>query len=127
MMGPTARPVSLLPVHASGARAIPRRERVQSMNKSLMLMIAVALLAASPGHAQRLDLAAVKCRDLLATANKDNFVPILMWLGGYYSEENASPIVDFNTMREHGGRISEHCGRNPGDSVIDAAEKVLGK
>jgi len=50
-----------------------------------------------------------------------------MWLEGYYSEENASPIVDFGKMREDGGKISEYCDKNPNISVIDAADEVLGK
>ena len=52
---------------------------------------------------------------------------ILMWLEGYFSEENASPIVDYNTMNEHGSKIGEYCGRNPTHSVITAAEKVFEK
>ena len=91
-----------------------------------MLTIVAALLGAPPAHAQRFDLAAVKCKDFVA-GNKDEVGMILMWLEGYYSEENASPVVDFDTMRASGRKISEYCGRNPGDSVVDAADAVLGK
>ena len=104
----------------------PRRERVPFMKMSLMLAMVAALLGAPPAHAQRFDLAAVKCKDF-AAGKKDEIGMILMWLGGYYSEDNASPVVDFDAMRESGRKISEYCGKNPADSVVDAADAVLGK
>ena len=96
------------------------------MKTSLLLTMVATLLAAPAAHAQRFDLAAVKCKDFVAS-NKDEVGMILMWLEGYYSEENASPVVDFDTMREDGRKISEYCGKNPADSVVDAADTVLGK
>ena len=90
-----------------------------------MLTTAAVLFLCAPANAQRLDLAAMKCKDFLA--NKPNIELVLMWLEGYYSEENASPIVDFEKMKQDAGKISDFCGKNPDNSVIDAAEVALGK
>ena len=91
-----------------------------------MLMIAVVLLTAMPAHAERLDLATVKCKDFLVSS-KEHIELTLMWLDGYYSEENASPVIDFDKVNRDGGKIKEYCSKNPNDSLISAADEVLGK
>ncbi len=91
-----------------------------------ILLVAAALCAPLPVEAQKLDLAIVTCKDFTAI-DKQTVGMILMWLEGYYSEENASPIVSFDKMRADGGKISEYCVKNPGRSVFTAADEVLGK
>jgi acid stress chaperone HdeB len=91
------------------------------------LMIATALAASGPLHAQeRIDLASFKCSAYLASS-PDNMRLILMWLEGYYTEENASPIVDLEKLKAHAVKFSEHCGKNANQSMIDAAEVLLSK
>jgi acid stress chaperone HdeB len=96
------------------------------MKSILLLICAATMLAPPPAHAQRLDLAALRCKAFLA-GNKDDVGIILTWLEGYYSEENASPVVDLNAMKEQAARIVEHCNKNLADTVIEAADTVLGK
>ena len=38
---------------------------------------------------------------------------MLMWLDGYYSEDDAPPIVDFDKMGENSKKLGEYCGKNP--------------
>ncbi len=46
---------------------------------------------------------------------------------GYYSDDDAKPIVGFDEMQKNGGKLGEYCGRNPDHSLITAADEVMGK
>jgi len=93
----------------------------------LPLTILLMLIAlAAPARAERLDLAALKCKDYLARA-ADAKQQLLMWIEGYYSEENASPILDFDKIKLDGDKIADFCSKNPNDSLINTAEKILVK
>jgi acid stress chaperone HdeB len=52
---------------------------------------------------------------------------MLMWLDGYYADEDAPPIVDFDKMAENSKKLGAYCGKNPTHSVITAADKVMGE
>ena len=96
------------------------------MKRSLILTIAATLSATVPAQAQKqqFDLSVVTCKQFFEYS-KDNLAIMLMWLDGYYSDEDAPPIVDFDKMTENGKKLGEYCGKNPGHSVITAADKVL--
>jgi acid stress chaperone HdeB len=97
------------------------------MKSLLMLMVAAAVCAALPAQAQKqqFDLSTVTCKQFFEY-NKENLSLMLMWLDGYYSDEDAPPVVDFDKMTENGKKLGEYCGQNPGHSVITAADKVMG-
>jgi acid stress chaperone HdeB len=96
------------------------------MRAVLLLLIATMSPIAVQAQAQQLDLATVRCKEFL-DSSKENTGLIVMWLQGYYSEENAAPVVDFDKMKSNGGKIGEYCRKFPGHSVITAAEKILGQ
>ena len=96
------------------------------MKKLSVLFIAAALLSSLPAQAQQLDLATVTCKDFVAS-DKETIGLILMWLEGYYSDQDAKPIVDFDKMKTDGGKLGEYCGKNPGHSLITAADEVMDK
>jgi acid stress chaperone HdeB len=48
-----------------------------------------------------------------------------MWLAGYYSDEDAPPIVDFDKMKTDSEKLGEYCAKHPDDSIITAAEEVV--
>ena len=72
------------------------------MKRSLMLTIAATLWATFPAQAQKqqFDLSTITCKQFFEY-NKDNLSLMLMWLDGYYSEDDAPPIVDFDKMTEN--------------------------
>jgi acid stress chaperone HdeB len=93
----------------------------------LAATVAATLCVTSPvSAANRLDLSTIKCKEFLST-DKDNIALILMWLAGYYSDEDAPPIVDFDKMKTDGQALGEYCGKHPDDSLITASEEVMGK
>jgi acid stress chaperone HdeB len=97
------------------------------MKRLLMLTVAVAVCATLPAQAQKqqFDMSVVTCKQFLEY-NKENLSLMLMWLDGYYSEDDAPPIVDFDKMAENSKKLAEYCVKNPGHSVITAADKVMG-
>lgn len=94
------------------------------MKKLSMMLVAAALIAPLPVKAQQLDLSTISCKDFVAS-DKETIGFILMWLEGYYSEQDAKPIVDFDKMKGNGGRLGEYCGKNPSHSLITAADDVM--
>ena len=97
------------------------------MKRLLMLTVAAMFCATLPTQAQKqqFDLSVVTCKQFFEY-NKENLSLMLMWLDGYYSEDDAPPIVDFDKMAENSKKLGEYCGKNPGHSGITAADKVMG-
>jgi acid stress chaperone HdeB len=91
-----------------------------------LLAVIVLLAAVVPVRAQQLDLSTVTCKDFV-TSDKETISLILMWLEGYYNEDANKPIVDFDQMQRNGKSLGEYCGKNPGHSLITAADDVMGK
>jgi acid stress chaperone HdeB len=102
----------------------PRRQKSIPMKKLMILTLAAMLSGAIPASAQQLDMSTVKCKDFVASS-KENIGLMLMWLQGYYSDEDASPIVDFDKMMKDAQKLGEYCAKNPDHSVITAADEAL--
>ena len=94
------------------------------MKKLLILATTAMLSATAPSQAQQLDMSTVKCRDFV-TSSKENIALMLMWLQGYYSDQDASPIIDFDQMQKDAAKLGDYCAKNPDHSVITAAEEAL--
>jgi acid stress chaperone HdeB len=87
-------------------RAIP-------MKRSIVLAVAAMMWATFPAHAQKqqFDLSLITCKQFFEYS-KDNLSSLmLMWLDGYYSEDDAPPIVDFDKMTENSKKLGEYCGK----------------
>ena len=97
--------------------------------KTLSAALAAAALLATAAsvqvNAQVLDLSTIKCKDFIASKT-ENVSLILMWLQGYYSDEDDPPIVDFDKMKKSAEELGAYCGKNPEVGLITAADKVLG-
>ena len=94
----------------------------------MRILIAVLSLCfvhlATPASAQVLDLSTIKCKDFVESGER-NISLILMWLQGYYTEEDDPPLIDFDKMAENGKKLGEYCCKNPTAGVITAADAVL--
>jgi acid stress chaperone HdeB len=93
--------------------------------KSLrMLAVAAALTVVAPAtHAQVIDLSKTSCKELIESG-KDGLIIIWSWLYGYYSDQNADPVVDFDKLTKQGQRLVEYCRKNPSTDIITAAEPI---
>ncbi len=96
------------------------------MKYLLTLSAAAMLWTAAPARAEQLDLSTIKCKEFV-NSGKENIGLILMWLEGFYSDQDAKPIVDFDKMASDGQKLGEYCGKNPDHSLITAAGDVMDK
>ena len=94
------------------------------MKKLSILLLSVTLYAPLPARAQQMDLATITCKEFI-DSDKQTIGLILMWLEGFYADTDAKPIVDFDKMKSNGGKLGEYCGKNPGHSLITAADEVM--
>jgi len=94
------------------------------MNAVRALTLAIALLACAPNaQAQVVDLSKTSCRDFL-TSGQNGIMIIWAWLYGYYSDQDAAPIVDFNKLTEQGQKLAEACKASPDKDIISVAEGI---
>jgi len=104
--------------------AIPARSRECNVMKAFLLIMSAVFWATAPVNAQQLDLSTVKCKEFLESG-KENIALVLMWMEGYYTDQDAAPIVDFDKMKKDAQALGEYCSKNPNHSLITAAEKVV--
>jgi len=91
------------------------------------LAVTIALLACGPvAHAQVLDLSKTSCKELI-DSGKDGLIIVWSWLYGYYSDQDADPIVDFGKLTSQGQKLVEYCRKNPRTDIITAAEPIYEK
>jgi hypothetical protein len=91
------------------------------------LVLAVALAAVtSTAQAQRIDLSKASCKDFLESG-QNGIIMIWSWLYGYYADQDADPIIDFDELTKMGTRLAENCRANPGKGLIDTAEPIYEK
>jgi acid stress chaperone HdeB len=88
------------------------------------LLVAVALAVTTPAHAQKLDLSTVTCKQFLESG-KDTISLILMWMAGYFADEDDPPIVDFDKMKSDAEKLGAYCAQNPTVGLITAAEETI--
>jgi acid stress chaperone HdeB len=93
--------------------------------KTFSAIVTAAMLAAgTPAQAQKVDLSTITCKQFL-DMNKESISLILMWMAGYYSDQDAPPLVDFDKMKEDAGKLAAYCTQNPTVGLITAAEETI--
>jgi acid stress chaperone HdeB len=90
-------------------------------------MVAVTLTAFPAARAvERLDLNTVKCGEWIESG-KENIGVTIAWLDGYYQDEDAPPVINFEKMSADAAKLGKFCGENKDLGLGTAAEKVLAK
>ena len=109
-----------------GGSVIPNSSQTKvSTVKILSALVTAALLAAAtPAQAQKLDLSTITCKQFLEM-RQESVSLILMWMAGYYADQDAPPIVDFDKMKEDAGKLAAYCAKNPEVGLITAAEETI--
>jgi acid stress chaperone HdeB len=89
------------------------------------VIVALALLTAPPASAQtKVDLSTITCKQFLAMG-KDTIFEIMMWMAGYYADQDAPPIIDFGKMKEDLQKLSAYCQEHSDVGLITAAEETI--
>lgn len=94
------------------------------MLKRIAFFVAAGLVVTSTASAQDLDFSKIKCKDFLS-APKDQIATILTWLEGYYTKENAPPILYVDKIVKDAQKLSAYCNANGDDDIIKAADTVM--
>jgi len=90
------------------------------------VLVAAALLAAAPAHAQVIDLSTLRCKQFIELP-KETLNAVTLWLDAYLTDEEESAIIDFDKMKGKADRLTAYCAQNPEMSLMTAAENVMVK
>jgi acid stress chaperone HdeB len=91
------------------------------------LVLTAALFACVPAaQAQVVDLSKTSCKEFLESG-KDGIMIVWSWLYGYYSDQDADPIIDFAKLTQQGQKLADYCKANPTSDIIKAAEPIYSK
>jgi acid stress chaperone HdeB len=88
------------------------------------ILVAMSLIAAVPASAQKLDLSKVTCKQFLDSGERTMSM-VLMWLTGFFTDEDDTPIVDFDKLKTDAGKMTDYCRKNPTTILMTAAEEIL--
>jgi acid stress chaperone HdeB len=109
----------MIPDHAEAMETI--------MKTTGALLIAAGLaLSSAPAHAVVLDLSTMTCKQFLEGGD-DTIKMVLTWMDGWYKGDSDEAIIDTDVFVENAKQFGSFCGKNPTISIVNAAEKVLGK
>ena len=87
--------------------------------------ILVFLFAADSAlAADDLDFSKITCKQFIG-GPKDEIGTILTWLEGYYTKENAPPIMYADKTVKDPKALSEYCDAHPDQDIIKAADEVM--
>jgi acid stress chaperone HdeB len=88
--------------------------------------VLVAAFAVSPACAQVHDMSTFKCKAYIESS-KETANLILMWLDGYFTDEEDPTVVDFGKMKEAAEKLTTYCAQHPNMALMTAAENVMEK
>ena len=60
-------------------------------------------------------------------SSKEYYAAIVMWLAGFYADEDEPAVLDFDKIRADGEKLTEYCRKHPKEELMDAADEVLDK
>jgi hypothetical protein len=89
--------------------------------------IAAALLTVTPALAagdSSIDVGELSCEQFTAYDN-DNRGLIMMWIEGYYTEEDEPTTIDFVAMASHLTKLLIACEANPESKVLDLTDDAM--
>jgi acid stress chaperone HdeB len=95
----------------------------------ILRVLAVCTAASAfavPASAQVVNLSKMSCKEFL-TIDKDGIAFIWAWLYGYYSDQDADPVIDFAKLIAKGSALAQSCQKSPDKDVISVAEDIYEK
>jgi acid stress chaperone HdeB len=90
------------------------------------LIAAAALVCAKPALAadNTLEVSELTC-DQFMKYDDDNKGLIMMWLEGYYTEDEDNPTIDFGKMASHLAKLLIACQSDPTQKVLDLTDDAM--
>lgn len=91
-----------------------------------LLFAAGLVLSSAPAHAVVLDLSTMTCKQFVE-GSQDEIKMVLTWMDGWYKGDSDEAIIDTDVFVENAKKFGTFCAKNPTISIVNAAEKILGK
>jgi acid stress chaperone HdeB len=92
----------------------------------IVLFAAALLLPQAPANAVVLDLSTMTCKQFLEGGD-DEIKMVLTWMDGWYKGDEDEAIIDTEVFVNNAKKFGTFCAANPSISIVNAAEKILGK
>ena len=97
------------------------------MKTTVLMLFATALVLCSlPAHAVVLDLSTLTCKQFVEGGD-DEIKMVLTWMDGWYKGDKDEAIIDTDVFVDNAKKFGTFCAANPTISIVNAAEKILGK
>ncbi len=93
---------------------------------ALSSLVLSLLLSAAPAHAVVLDLSTMSCKQFIEGGD-DEIKMVLTWMDGWYKGDEDEAIIDTEVFVANAKKFGAFCAANPSISIVNAAEKILGK
>jgi acid stress chaperone HdeB len=93
---------------------------------SVSLFAAAMLLSSVPAKAVVLDLSTMTCKQFIEGGD-DEIKMVLTWMDGWYKGDEDEAIIDTDVFVANAKKFGTYCAANPSISIVNAAEKILGK
>jgi acid stress chaperone HdeB len=90
------------------------------------LFATTLLLSSAPAHAVVLDLSTLSCKQFIE-GGEDEIKMVLTWMDGWYKGDEDEAIIDTEVFVANAKKFGAFCAANPNISIVNAAEKILGK
>ena len=97
--------------------------------RSAILIVASLLIAVpanDPAKAQPINLATLKCRELIELS-KETIATLTVWLDGYYTDEEDAALFEPDKLKVKAEKLTGFCAQNPKMSVMMAAENFMAR
>jgi acid stress chaperone HdeB len=91
-----------------------------------MLFAAALVLSSVPAKAVVLDLSTMTCKQFIEGGD-DEIKMVLTWMDGWYKCDEDEAIIDTDVFVDNAKKFGTFCAANPTISIVNAAEKILGK
>ena len=92
--------------------------------KLRLASLLIAAFVAAPAMAEDLNFSKIKCKEFIS-APKDEVSTILVWLEGFYTKENAPPIMYADKTVKDAKALSDYCNAHNDDDMIKAADAMM--
>jgi acid stress chaperone HdeB len=79
-----------------------------------------------PANAVVLDLSTLTCKQFIEGGD-DEIKMVLTWMDGWYKGDEDEAIIDTDVFVDNAKKFGAFCAANPTISIVNAAEKILGK
>jgi acid stress chaperone HdeB len=90
------------------------------------LATSTLVMSQAPANAVVLDLSTLTCKQFLEGGD-DEIKMVLTWMDGWYKGDEDEAIIDTDVFVDNAKKFGTFCAANPTISIVNAAEKILGK